>query len=329
MHYVPSLAEIEKTRAELGSRILETPIHAWRGSAVEAALGPGGEAVLKLELLQHTGTFKPRGALSVMLNLEKSVLGRGVTTVSAGNHAIATAYAARALGTTAKIAMAKTANPHRIRLTRGFGAEVILTEDVHKAFETAKRLEAEEGRTFVHPFEGPFTSRGTATVGLEFCRQAGPLDAVIVAIGGGGLASGVATAVKLMQPGCRVIGVEPEGSDVMRRSFAAGSPQRLERMQTIADSLSPPFTTPLAFSLCRRHIDELVTVGDDELRAAMALMFRELKLAVEPAGAAATAALTGPLKGRLWGKRVGLIVCGSNIDIDSFAQHVKLGEAAH
>jgi threonine dehydratase len=329
MDYVPSLAEIETTRALLGARILETPIHAWRSPTVEDAVGPKGEVVLKLELMQHTGTFKPRGALSVMLNLEKSALARGVTTVSAGNHAIATAYAAKALGTTAKIAMAKTANPYRIQVTRDYGAEVILTEDVHKAFETAKRLEAEEGRTFVHPFEGPFTSRGTATVGLEFCRQAGPLDAAIVAIGGGGLASGVSTAIKLMQPNCRVIGVEPEGSDVMHRSFAAGSPQRLERMQTIADSLSPPFTTPLTFALCRRHIDELVTVSDDAMRRAMALMFRELKLGVEPAGAAATAALLGPLQGKLAGKRVGLIVCGSNIDIDSFAQHVKLGEATH
>ncbi|MBI1778940.1 MAG: threonine/serine dehydratase [Proteobacteria bacterium] len=327
MTVAPTLVEIESTRAQLGSRVLETPIHSWRGREIAAVLGPDTDIVLKLELLQYTGTFKPRGALSVMLNLPADALARGVTAVSAGNHAIAVAYAAQALGTTAKVVMAKSANPYRVQCCRSYGAEVVLVDDVHQAFDTVKRIETEEGRSFVHPFEGPFTSRGTATVALEFCRQAGAMDAVIVAIGGGGLASGVATAVKLLQPDALVLGVEPEGSDVMHRSFAAGQPAKMDRSQTIADSLSPPFTTPLAYALCRRSIDELVKVSDDDIRRAMALMFRELKLAVEPAGAVATAALLGPLRERLRGKRVGLIVCGTNIDIEGFAQHVRLGQA--
>src|SRR5258708_8415180 len=177
MTYVPSVAEIEATRAQLGARIVETPIHTWQGREIEAALGARPEAVLKLELLQYTGTFKPRGALSVMLNLPPDTLKRGVTAVSAGNHAIAVAYAAKTLGTTAKVVMAKTANPFRIQCCRSYGAEVVLADDVHQAFDTVRRIEAEESRSFVHPFEGPFTSRGTATAPLHPSRQPRSLDA--------------------------------------------------------------------------------------------------------------------------------------------------------
>ena len=323
---IPTLDDIRSTRAMLGERILTTPVHTWRGREIAAAMDDT-EVVLKLELFQHTGSFKPRGAMAVMLNLPKEKLAKGVVTISAGNHAIATAYAAQALGASAKVVMAKTANPARVERARAHGAEVILAENVHAGFDLVKKIEADEGRSFVHPFEGPWTSRGTATLGLEFSDQAGRLDAVIVPIGGGGLASGVSTAIKLAQPDCAVYGVEPEGADVMTRSFLSGKPERLDKIATIADSLAPPFTTPLAFELCRTHIDEIVTLDDQAMRRAMALLFREMKLAVEPAGAASTAALLGPLKQRLKGKRVGLIVCGANIDIAGFAEAVRLGEA--
>lgn len=326
MTQIPTLDEIRQTRALIDRHVLTTPIHTWRGREIGAALG-STEVVLKLELFQHTGSFKARGAVAVMLNLSKDQLARGVVSISAGNHAIATAYAAQAVGTTAKVVMAKNANAARVARAKAYGAEVVVAENVVEGFELVKKIEAEDGRTFVHPFEGPWTSKGTGTLGLEFSDQAGPLDAVIVPIGGGGLASGVSTAIKLAQPNCAVYGVEPEGADVMSRSFASGKPERMEKVSTIADSLAPPFTTPLAFELCRRHIDEIVLLDDQALRRAMALLFREMKLAVEPAGAAATAALLGPLKERLKGKRVGLIVCGANIAIDDFAEAVRLGEA--
>jgi threonine dehydratase len=159
-------------------------------------------------------------------------------------------------------------------------------------------------------------------------RQAPDLDAVIVAIGGGGLASGVATAVKQAKPGCQVFGVEPVGADSMSRSFAAGKPATLDKVRTIADSLAPPYALPYSYGLCRRFVDEIVLIDDDAMRRAMALLFREMKLAVEPAGAAATAALTGPLRERLAGKRVGVIVCGSNIDAAGFTRELMAGEAA-
>ncbi len=271
-------------------------------------------------MFQVAGTFKPRGALLNMLALSDEELARGVTAVSAGNHAIAVAYAARELGTTAKVVMMESANPERVAACRAFGGEIVLTRDVHAAFEEVRRIEREEGRTFVHPFEGARTALGTATLGLELCEQVADLDAVVVPIGGGGLCAGVACAVKQLQPRCRVYGVEPEGADTMRRSFAAGEPRSIDRVNTIADSLGAPHAAPYTFALCRRFVDELVVVDDDALRRAMALIFAEMKLAVEPAGAATTAALAGPLRDTLRGSRVGLIVCGSNIDLESFAR---------
>jgi threonine dehydratase len=155
-------------------------------------------------------------------------------------------------------------------------------------------------------------------VGLELARQVPALDAVIVPIGGGGLCAGVSCAIKALQPGCRVYGVEPEGADTMHRSFAAGSPQAIERVTTIADSLGAPYAQPYSFGLCRRYVDELVKIDDEAMRRAMGLLFAEMKLAVEPAGAAATAALLGPLAGQLRGKRTAVIVCGTNIDAGKF-----------
>jgi threonine dehydratase len=250
------------------------------------------------------------------------VLARGVVTVSAGNHAMATAYAASVLSTTAKVVMPKTANPFRVEACREMGATVELVDDVHQAFARVKEIEETEGRTFVHPFEGPLTALGTATLGLELAEQVDDLDAVIVPIGGGGLAAGVSAALKLAQPRCRVFGVEPTGADTMHRSFAAGSPQAIDKVRTIADSLGAPHAAPYSFALCRANLDELVLVDDDQMRRAMRLLFRSAKLAVEPAGAAATAALCGPLAERLRGRRVGIIVCGANIDPETYSAHL-------
>jgi threonine dehydratase len=318
----PTLVAIRATRALLGERVVTTPVRAWQDLRLEAHLGPGTRVFLKEELFQRTGSFKPRGALSVMLALDRDALSRGVTAVSAGNHAMAVAYAASALGTTAKVVMPETASPFRVAACRELGAQVELVKNVHVAFERVRHIEADEGRHFVHPFEGPRTALGTATVGLEFVEQAPPLDAVIVPIGGGGLAAGVAAAVKLASPRTRVYGVEPEGADSMHRSFAAGSPQSIDAVRTIADSLGAPYAAPYSFELCRRYLDELVRVDDAALRAAMLLLFRSAKLAVEPAGAAATAALWGPLRDVLRGQSVGVIVCGANIDAETFSRHL-------
>lgn len=316
----PTIEDIRAARERLGDRVRETPVWHWRGRALEAAAGATTQVFLKLELFQYGGTFKPRGALLNVLALSPAALRLGVTAVSAGNHAVATAFAARQVGTSAKVVMPKTANPVRVALCRAYGAEVVLVDDTQQAFAEVRRIEAEEKRSFIHPFEGELTVLGTATVGHEWCRQVENLDAVVVPIGGGGLCAGIASAVKQMQPHCQVFGVEPEGADAMHRSFAAGSPQAIDKAATIADSLAAPHAAPYSFGLCQRFVDGLVKVSDDELRRAMGLLFADMKLAVEPAGAAATAALCGPLRERLAGKRVGILVCGTNIDLATFAR---------
>lgn len=318
----PTLEAIHRTRERLGTLIVETPVRLWRDLPLDRILGESTRVFLKEELFQRTGTFKPRGALSVMMDLSPKELERGVTAVSAGNHAVGVAYAARMLKTTAKVVMSKTADPFRVRSCRDWGAQVEFSDDFPKAFERVKDIVAAEGRTFVHPFEGPKTTLGLATLGLELCAQVPDLDAVIVPIGGGGLCSGIASAVKQVQPACRVYGVEPAGADAMSRSLAAGSPQSIAALTTIADSLCAPHAAPYSFGLCRRYMDELVLVDDDAIRAAMRLLFYSAKLAVEPAGAVATAGLCGPLREKVMGKRVAVIVCGSNIDAAAFCRHL-------
>jgi threonine dehydratase len=317
----PTLGEIEAAAARLAGLVRETPVWEWRPRGLAAS---GTRVVLKLELLQVGGSFKARGAVNVMKALGPSQLARGVTAVSSGNHAIAVAYAARVLGTTAKVVMPRTANPARVDTCRAEGAEVVLAADVHAAFVEAQRIEREEGRTFVHPFEGPGIAVGTATLGLEIVRQVPDVDTVLVPIGGGGLCAGIACALAQQKPGVKVIGVEPDGADSMHRSFAAGEPRGIDAVRTIADSLGAPYALPYSFELCRRYTAELVRVDDQMLRAAMRLLFAEAKLAVEPAGAATTAALLGPLRGRPLGTCVA-IVCGTNIDPATFGRLVAEG----
>ena len=322
---VPTLAEIRETRERLGALVRETPTWEWRGGRAERVFGKETQILLKLELFQYAGSFKPRGALTNMIHAGEHALRNGVTTVSAGNHAMATSYAAAALGTYAKVVMPESANPTRIARCREFGAEVVLVKDVHLAFETSKRIEAEEKRFFVHPFDGPHTALGTATLGLELCTQIEGLDAVVIPIGGGGLCAGVSAAVKLMNPQCKVFGVEPVGADSMHRSFSSGAPESIEKVETIADSLGAPYAGTYSYKLCAEYVDDLVLVDDPALCRAMAILFADMKLAVEPAGAAATAALFGPLRERLRGKRVALIICGTNIDPESFTRYVTQG----
>lgn len=317
-----SLEEITDATRALAMRIVRTPVHALRGPEIDALLGRETSVFAKLELFQHTGTFKARGALLNALALTADERRRGVTAISAGNHAIAVAFAAREIGTHANVVMIASANPLRVELCKAFGAQLELAPDAHAGFARVSEIEA-AGRTLIHPFEGRTTALGTATLGAEVCEQIPELDAVIVPIGGGGLCAGVASAVKLLQPRCEVFGVEPEGADSMHRSFASGEPRSIERVATIADSLGAPYALPFSFELCRRNVDRLVLVSDEQLREAMRLLLRTAKLAVEPAGAAATAALVGPLREQLRGKRVAVIVCGSNIDAPSYARLIQ------
>jgi len=299
-------------RETLGSKIVRTPTV--RCAGVEDDLDNGTTVYGKLEFLQHTGTFKARGALAVVSTLDKEQLATGITAVSAGNHAIAAAFAAREAGTHAKVVMIASANPGRIAACREYGGEVIMAENAHLAFEVAEKIQQDEGRFLVHPFDGPDIATGTGTVGLEISEQVDDFDAVIVSIGGGGLIGGIANALKQIKPGCQVFGVEAEGADSMHRSFAAGQAKSIDKVRTIADSLGAPFATPYSYSLCKKNVDQLAMVSDRDLQEAMGFLYSHMKIAVEPACAATTAALLGPLRDQLKGQKVVLVFCGSNID---------------
>lgn len=312
----PTVSEIKHLRQTLGEQVARTPM--LRCAGLEDALGGDTRVFGKLEFLQRTGTFKARGALATLFSLNEEQRVAGVTAVSAGNHAVATAFAAQAVGASAKIVMLSSANLSRIEAARSYGAELIMVDDVHEAFQVAERIQHAEGRLFVHPFEGPPIATGTGLVGLEIVEQCDGFDAVIVPVGGGGLLAGISNVIKQLRPDCEIIGVEPRGADSMHRSFAAGEPRSIDKVRTIADSLGAPYAMPYSFDLCRQNVDNLVLVDDEQLRNAMGLLFQVMKIAVEPACAASTAALIGPLRDRLRGKTVVLLFCGSNIDWATF-----------
>ena len=322
----PDLDAIRTARARIDPFLVSTPVLAWHAPRFAAASGVD-DVVLKLEFLQRTGSFKVRGALNNVLTLDEAQRRAGVVTVSAGNHAIALGYACAIAGVSAKVVMPRTANPARIAKAERYSVEVVLVDDVGEAFAAMDRVREGEGRTFVHPFEGLTTVTGQATLGLELVEQVPALDAVVVAVGGGGLIAGIGSAVKALAPGCRVIGVEPTGAAGLTRSLELGAPLTRVDVDTIADSMGAPRHEPVSFAICQRVVDHMVLVDDDTLRLGVAWAFEELKLALEPAGAATLAALIGPLAGELRGQRVAAVLCGSNIDAATYHLHLEKGLA--
>jgi threonine dehydratase len=312
------LTELRAARERVAAYVVETPSIPWHSGKLLSMLPAGTEVWTKLELFQQAGTFKPRGAMNVMLHLDEAARARGVTAVSAGNHAIAVAYCASRLGIDAQVFMPKTASPYRIAKAEKLGAKVVLCDTQTEMFERAEALQREQGRTFIHPFEGPRTLQGSAGVGLEIAAQMPDLDAMIIPIGGGGLAGGVAAALRQLRPGTAIYGVEPEGANTMTMSIAQGGTVQREQVSSIADSLCPPRTEPFSFSVCNALLDDIVLVDDAALRRAMAMLLSDLHLVVEPAAAATLAALCGPLRDRLAGQRVGTLCCGTNIAFDDY-----------
>jgi len=318
------IRQIRELRESIAGAIEYTPM--LRAAAIESELGDDRRVLAKLEFLQRTGTFKARGALATLMSLPDDQLEAGVTAVSAGNHAIATAYAASVAGTSARVAMIRSASPARVDACRRWGAEVVFADNVHDAFEAVEEIRRTEGRYLVHPFEGPHVAAGTGTLGLEIAEQCHKPDALIVPVGGGGLLAGVSNAVRQLHPGIRIFGVEPEGADTMSRSFEAGTPCSIDEVRTIADSLGAPYALPYSYGMCRDNVDTIVRVTDRELRASMRFLFGRMNIAVEPACAASTAALFGPLRSELAGCSVVLLFCGSNTDWETWSQQVQLDE---
>ncbi|MGD8328598.1 MAG: threonine/serine dehydratase [Acidobacteriota bacterium] len=306
----PSLDDLRAAAGRIAPHLHRTPMFA----SLTLSRMCGHTVALKCENLQKTGSFKPRGAINRIATLDPSAAARGVITISAGNHAQGVAYAAAQLGVRALVVMPETAVASKVAATRGYGAECVLHGDVHAAFEKMHELQEEQGLTLVHPFDDPMLIAGHGTVGLEIADD-GEWDAVIVGIGGGGLISGVATALAALSPGTRVFGVEPEGAATMSAALAAGESVRLDHLDTIADGLAPPYAGSLNLAIVQRLVEQVVTVSDAQIRAAMALLLERCKLLVEPAGAAATAALLEGLVPLPAGARVAVVLSGGNVDL--------------
>ena len=270
----------------------------------------------KCEFLQNSGSFKSRGAINNILSIKKDKLKNGITTVSAGNHAIAASYAANLFNIKNKIFLYKSANKFRVQTCKNLNANIIFT-DPKLAFQNVKSAE-DQGYTFVHPFDGVYTLQGTSTLGCEIFNQIKDIDNVVISIGGGGLISGVGAFLKQLNPKCKIIGIEPEGASGMTESIKNDYAVKNVIIDSIADSLCTPLHMPYSFSVAKQVIDEIVIVKDAEMINSMKFAAEHLKLFLEPACVAGIAALAGSLKGRLLNQKTLVILCGSNIDIDSW-----------
>lgn len=280
----------------------------------------GARLYFKCENLQRMGAFKFRGAYNSLAAMDEATRRRGVLAFSSGNHAQAIALAARLLSMPAVIVMPADAPAMKIDATRGYGAEVILYDRYKQDREAlARGIAAERGMTLIPPYDHPLVMAGQGTAARELIEQVGPLDALLVCVGGGGLISGCAVAAKALAPDCRVFGVEPEAGDDVRQSFRTGHIVHIDVPRTIADGAQTQQPGQLTFPVIRSLVDDVLTVPDAALKRTMRFFAERMKLVVEPTGClAAAAALEGGLD--LRGKRAGVILSGGNIDAASYAR---------
>ena len=304
---------VRSARARIAGQLHVTPT---LSSQTIARLSGASSVWLKCESLQKTGSFKVRGALNAVMQLDAAAKARGVVTVSAGNHAQALAWSAAASGVQCTVVMPAKASESKATAAAGYGATVIRHGTAAEAFAKADELAKEMGFTMVHPFDDLQIQAGTGTIALEILEQVPDVDVVVVPIGGGGLIAGIAAAVRAVNPRVRVIGVEPDGAAAMRASLEAGHPVRLSTLNTIADGLAAPFAGELTYPAVRDLVDDVVLVTDREIAEAMSMILSRCKLLAEPAGAAAIAALLAHKIPQATAKRVVAILSGGNVDLD-------------
>ena len=286
----------------------------------------GVDLHLKLEVFQKTGSFKPRGVLNKMSSLSPEERGRGVISLSAGNHAQALAYAASMAGVPSTIVMPANAVRAKVDATRGYGGEVVLTDA--DLLQTALDIQRDRNLTLVHPFDDLHTIAGTGTLGLELLQDVPAPDVVICGIGGGGLISGVAAALKQACPGIRVIGVEPEGAPGMSLALEAGQPVNLDRLDTVADGLAAPFVGHHNLAHVDAFVDDVVLIDDAAIVEAMGLILERAKVLVEPAGAAGYAALLAGKIDRAPGETVICVLSGGNVDRGTLATLLRSADVS-
>ena len=284
------------------------------------------QAWLKLDHLQMTGAYKERGALNKLLTLGGPERARGLIAASAGNHAQAVAYHAGRLAVAATIVMPETTPIMKVANTRGHGARVVLHgSNYDEAYAEARRLEREEGMTFVHPFDDEVVIAGQGTVGLEVLEQVPELDAVVVPVGGGGLVSGIAAAVKALAPSVRVVGVQTEALPCMQAALENDEIVTLEAASTVADGIAVKRAGEITFEHVRRLVDEIVTVSEEEIASAILYLLEKEKSVVEGAGAVGVAAMMHHRLAGIEGKRICAVISGGNIDVNVIARVIERG----
>jgi threonine dehydratase len=308
------LADAQRARIAIAGHILRTPL------VSSHSLGDriGAEAHLKLENLQRTGSFKVRGAVYAMSRLSGQARAAGVVTMSAGNAAQAIAYAGRAQGVRVTVVMPETAPKTKIAATRGYGGEIRFAPEMTQLLPMVQELQA-TGLHFLHPFDDDDVIAGHASLGLEIVEDLPEVDLVVVPVGGGGLISGVALALKALRPRVRIVGVEPEGAPGVRMALDAGHSVRLESVQTVADGLAAPFAGDRTLEIIKQDVDDVVVISDDAILDGLRFLVARARIVAEPAGAAAVGALLcGAVRARA-GERVVAIVSGGNVDPDRLA----------
>ena len=323
MGTLPNPDLVPAAAARIAGRVHHTPLVGSRSLSDRI----GSPLYLKCENLQKTGSFKVRGALNQLLQLAPDARARGVVTISAGNYAQALAWASGVTEVRATVVMPEGASSSKVEASRSYGAEVVIHGTVHEAFQKCHDLAEERGLTFMHPFDDPMVIAGQGTTGLEIAHELEDFASVVVPVGGGGLASGIALALAATENKAKLYGVEPEGACAMRRSLDQGAPAHLDRVDTIADGLAPPMAGDLTYAILSERAEDVVTVSDDQIRDAMRFILFRTKLLVEPAGAAAVAAL---MAGRIatGSGPVVAILSGGNVDSSSLAAILAHGEGS-
>lgn len=304
------ITSIEQARTRIAPYIKRTPLE--YSDSLSRRLGTNVSA--KLELFQKTGAFKVRGAFNKLLSLSNDERRSGVVAVSGGNHAQAVAYAARVLGADAVILMPDSTPQNYVDATRGYGATVDLQPTIAAAFAKIDHYK-NEGRIFVHPFDDPLVMAGQGTLGMEILEDAPETTDVIVSIGGGGLAGGVATAIKAKKPDVRIWGVETVGADAMSQAMAAGHPVQLDAITSIAKTLGAPAVSDTTLALATQYLESVTLVTDAEAVAALEFILERLKVITEPAASCTLAAAERLRENFDPDSHVVLILCGGNLSL--------------
>ncbi len=312
---LPTFDDIQRAAERISPIARRTPVMTSRTFNAQF----GGEAFFKCENFQTGGAFKIRGASNAIFALAPEVRAKGVVTYSSGNHAQATAIAARHAGIPATIVMPDDAPKSKLAATRGYGATVVQYDRMRENRTViGERIAKETGATIVPPFDHADVAAGQGTAAKELLEEVPDLDALVVCVGGGGLISGCAIAAKAMRPGIRVFGVEPEGADDFRQSIEAGRIIEIPPPSTIADGLRTLAPGKITFEAVKQNVEKIVLVSDDEIRAAVRFLLFRMKLLAEPSGAVATAAVMHAKVPAGLG-RVGIVISGGNVDPDVLA----------